>query len=75
MGAPKVLFMDLSEINLYCYNLLSQFLYYRRGNERLKTVVSMLPCDALERTNNTYIESIVGPCFPKNQKKLFAVWV
>ena len=71
----KVLFMGLSEINLYCYNLLLQFLYYRRGNKRLKTVLSMLPCDALERSNNTYKESIVGPCFSKNQKEIFAVRV
>ena len=38
-------------------------------------VVSMLSCDALERTNNLYIESIVEPCVSKNQKEIFAMWV
>ena len=28
----------------------------------------MLPCDALGRSNNPYIESIVGPSFSKNQR-------
>ena len=38
-------------------------------------VVSMLSCGALERSSNPYIESIVGTCFSKNQKEIFAVWV
>ena len=40
-----------------------------------KTVVSMLSCGALGRSNNPYIESIVGPYFSKNQKEIYAVWV
>ena len=67
--------MGLSEIYLSCYNLFLRFVYYRRGNKRLKMVVSMLPYGALERSNNPYIESIVGPCFSKNQKKISAVWI
>ena len=51
-----------------------QFSYYRKRNKRLKTVVSMLPCGAPERSNNPYIESIVGPCFSNNQKEIFTVW-
>ena len=35
----------------------------------------MLYCGALERSNNPYIESIMGPYFSKNQKEIFAVWV
>ena len=35
----------------------------------------MLPCGALERSNNLYIELIVGPCFSKNQKEIFTAWV
>ena len=35
----------------------------------------MLPCRALERGNNPYIESIVEPCVSKNQKGIFAMWV
>ena len=35
----------------------------------------MLSCGALERSNNPYIELIVGPCFSKNPKKIFAAWV
>ena len=50
------------------------FSYYRKRNKRLKTVVSMLPCGAPERSNNPYIESIVGPCFSNNQKEIFTVW-
>ena len=52
-------FVQGAEIYLSRYNLFLQFLYYRRKNNRLKTVVSMLSCDALEKSNNPYIESIV----------------
>ena len=58
--------MGLSVIT--CYNLFLQFLYYKRGNKLLKTVFSMLSCGALGRSNNPYIESIVGPSFSKNQR-------
>ena len=76
-GAEKVevLFKGLSEIYLSWYNLFLQFLYYWRRDNRLKTVVSMLFCGALERSNNPYIESIVEPCVSKNQKEIFAMWV
>ena len=63
------------EIYVSCYNVFLQFLYYRVRNKRLgKTIVSMLPCRALERGNNPYIESIVEPCVSKNQKGIFAMW-
>ena len=32
----------------------------------------MLSCGALERSNDPYVESIVEPCFSKNQKGTFA---
>ena len=32
----------------------------------LETVTSKLPCGALERSNNLYIESVVKPCVSKN---------
>ena len=35
----------------------------------------MLSCGALERSSNSYIESIVEPCVSKNQKEIFAMWV
>ena len=35
----------------------------------------MLSCAALERSNNSYIESIVKPCVSKNQKEIFVMWV
>ena len=67
---------DEYEICLSCYNVFLQFLYYRVRNKGLgKTIVSMLPCRALERGNNPYIESIVEPCVSKNQKGIFAMWV
>ena len=71
----KILFTGLSEIYLSYYNLFLQFLNSRSGNKRLKTVLSMLSCSALERSNNPYIESIVGPCLSKNQREIFAVSV
>ena len=76
MGCQKVkdLFRGLSQIDLSCYNLFLLFLYYKR-NKLLKTVVSMLPCGALERSNSPFIESIVKPCVSKNQKEIFAMWV
>ena len=71
----KILFTGLSEIYLSCYNLFLQFLNSRSGNKRLKTVLSMLSCSGLERSNNPYIESIVEPCLSKNQREIFAVSV
>ena len=35
----------------------------------------MQSCDALERSNNSYIESIVEPSVSQNQKGIFAMWV
>ena len=61
----KVFFRGLS---------VKSILSYRRRNKRLReTVVSMLSCGALERSNNPYIESTVEPCVPKNQKGIFTV--
>ena len=40
-----------------------------------ETVVSMLPCGALQRSNNLYIESIVEPCVSKNQKEILTMRV
>ena len=57
-------------------NLFLQFLYYRRRNKpHGEIVVSMLSCDALEKSNNPYVESIVEPCVSKNQKAIFAMWI
>ena len=47
----------------------------QRRNKQLKTVVSMLPCGALERSNNSYIEPIVERCVSQNQKEIFGMWV
>ena len=35
----------------------------------------MLSCGALERSNNSYIESIEQPCVSKNSKGIFAMLV
>ena len=66
-GGPKKekvkgLCMGLSEMYLSWYNLFLQFLYSYIIEEE-KNDVSMLSCGALKRSNNPYIESIVGPCF------------
>ena len=73
-GGERVLFRGLSETYLSCYNLL-QFLYYQRINNRLKTVVPVLSCGALERSNNSYIELKLEPRGFNNQKEIFAMWV
>ena len=44
MGCRKNFFKELSEIYLSWYNLLLQFLYYGRRNNRLKTAAPMLTC-------------------------------
>ena len=42
-------------VNISCYNLFLQFLYYRRRNKRPReTFISMLSCGALERSHNSY---------------------
>ena len=74
----KVLSRGLSvkSILLAIYNVFLQFLYYRRRNKRHReTVVSMLSCGALERSNNPYIESTVEPFVSKNQKGIACVCV
>ena len=77
----KVLFRGMIEIYLSSYNLFLQFFlaitYFmlQRRNKRLKMVVSMISCGALERSNNPYIETIVEPCVSKNQKEIFVMWV
>ena len=35
----------------------------------------MQSCVALERSNNSYMESIAEPCVSKNQKGIFPMWV
>ena len=62
----KVLFRELSEIYFSCYNLYLQFLHIEKKINNLETVVSVLSCGALERSNSPYIESIVAPCVSKN---------
>ena len=76
----KVLFRGLIEIYLSCYNLILQFFLaitylMLQRRKRLRTVVSMTSCGALERSNNPYMESIVEPCVSKNQKEIFVMWV
>ena len=74
----KVLSRGLSvkSILFAIYNVFLQFLYYRRRNKRHReTVVSMLSCGALERSNNPYIESTLGPFVSKNQKAIVCVCV
>ena len=77
----KVLFRGMIEIYLSSYNLFLQFFlaitYFmlQRRNKRLKMVVSMISCGALERSNNPYIETIVEPYVSKNQKEIFVMWV
>ena len=58
------------------YIFLALTYFCRSRNKQLReTAVSMLSCGALERSNNSYIESIVEPCVSKNQKGIFAMWV
>ena len=38
-------------------------------------VVFILSSGAFERSNNSYIESIVGPCVSKNKKEIFAMCI
>ena len=38
-------------------------------------VVSIYVSGALERSNNSYIESIVETCISMNQRGMFAMWV
>ena len=68
--------LSVKSILLAIYNVVLQFLHYRRRNKRHReTVVSMLSCGALERSNNPYIESTVEPFVSKNQKGIACVCV
>ena len=44
------------------------YIYVEEKINNLETVVSVLSCGTLERSNNQYIESFVKPCVSKNQK-------
>ena len=68
--------LSVKSILLAIYNVFLQFLHYRRRNKQHReTVVSMLSCGALERSNNPYIESTVEPFVSKNQKGIACVCV
>ena len=75
MRIKKVYFRG-TECGIYlsCYNLFFQFLYYRR-RETLRNCCIYAVLRFLERSNNTYIESIMEPCVSKNQRGIFAMWV
>ena len=57
-------------------NLFLPFLYYRGRNKRLReTAVSMLSRGAFEKSNKSYIESILEAYVSKNQKGIFTMWI
>ena len=57
-------------------NLFLPFLYYRRRNKRLReTAVSMLSRGAFEKSNKSYIESILEAYVSKNQKGILTMWI
>ena len=62
--------------NIYflLYLISAVFILQKNINDII-TVVSMQSCDAIERSNNSYIESIVEPSVSQNQKGIFAMWV
>ena len=45
-------------------------IYTEEEISSLETVISLLSCGALERSNNLHIESIVEPCISTNQKDI-----
>ena len=53
---------------VFCFSSYD-FHVYKRRTKPLESVASMLPCDALERSNNAYIESVVEPCVSQNEKR------
>ena len=58
------------------YIFLALTYFCRSRNKQLReTVVSMLSCGALERSNNPYMEKNLEPCVFKNLKGIFAIWV
>ena len=50
-------------------------MYTEEETINLETVVFMLSCGALERSNNQHIELIEEPCVSKNQKEILSMWV
>ena len=50
-------------------------MYAEEETNNLKTVISMLSFGALERSNNSYIKTIVELCVSKNQKEMITMWV
>ena len=54
----KILFRELSDFAVRIYT--------EEERSDLQAVISMLPCGALQRSNNTYIESIM--CFSESER-------
>ena len=56
---------------------ITYFCSYYITDEEINDLEKLLlvSCDALERSSNSYIESILEPCISKNQKGIFAMWV
>ena len=48
-------------------------MYTEEETNNLQTVVSMLSCGALEKSNNPYTESIVEACVSQNQKEILVI--
>ena len=54
---------------------LAYVMYTEEEINNLKTVISMLSFGALERSNNSFIKTIVELCVSKNQKEMITMWV
>ena len=53
----------------YIYSYFAVRIYTEMEINDIGTDVSVLSCGALERSNNLYIESIVGTCVSNNPKE------
>ena len=66
---------NLAKYSVLAVTYFVVLMYTEEEANNLQTVVSMLSCGALEKSNNPYIESIVETYVSQNQKEILVIWV
>ena len=64
---------NLAKYSVLAVTYFVVLMYTEEEANNLQTVVSMLSCGALEKSNNPYIESIVETYVSQNQKEILVI--
>ena len=64
---------NLAKYSVLALTYFAVLMYTEEETNNLQTVVSMLSCRALAKSNNPYIESIVETYVSQNQKEILVI--